>query len=711
MIQSLNPATGVLLRSFDALTAEAVGAKLALAADAAKSYPRNSLEQRVFWMRRLASLLDADIEELASLMTAEMGKTLAAARQEVLKCAAVCRYYADNAAHILAPEPIPTEYADSYVRYDPLGVVLAVMPWNFPLWQVFRFAAPALMAGNVGLLKHASNVPQCALAIEALIRRAGFPRGTFQTLLLEPRQVETLLADDRVAAVTVTGSEAAGRAIAAQAGWLIKKSVLELGGSDPFLVMSSADLDLAVPNAVKARCINNGQSCIAAKRFIVSDAVYEEFERRFTEAMGALRVGNPTDPSTEIGPIATAALLDELLTQVSIARADGGKILTGGGRARGDGLAAGNYFQPTVVANVSRLSPICKAEIFGPVALLFRVGSLDEAIALANDTPFGLAASAWTSDPVEQHRLATELQCGAVFFNQTVTSDPRLPFGGIKRSGYGRELSAAGMREFLNAKTVVVGQMGAGGHAAVNASTGVHLSAKVETRASTPTEFSTFAEQIRKWEPRKPPAEAPILEEPVLQTRRSAGEGRESRVPPKAEPEAARSLPELVLRPAQFKAESVPVALKARVAQLAPEREPDKTKPERRPPNGLRPIVFDTVPDPIRMAPLVWEDTPEDRKLAPIVWESKPDERKLAPIVWDKEPEEFRLPPVTRQPASVQPAPEIPEAEQADARGDSAIPARPKMPRLIYGDEASGDEATEVVPDDKRATRGSILGL
>ena len=503
MIQSLNPATGKLIRSFDALTTEALHAKLAIAAHAAKTYPRESLDQRIFWMRRLAALLDADTEELAALMTSEMGKTLVSARAEVSKCAAACRYYAENAARILAPEHIATDNAQSYVRYDPIGVILAVMPWNFPLWQVFRFVAPALMAGNVGLLKHASNVPQCALAIEALVRRAGFPRGSFQTLLIEAREVEGLLSDDRVAAVTVTGSEAAGRAIAAQAGWLIKKTVLELGGSDPFIVLPSANLDEAVPNAIKARCINNGQSCIAAKRFIVHEDIYDEFERRFVAGMADLRVGDPTLDATEIGPLATPQIIDEVLAQIGRAKAAGGRILTGGERISNiEGGSDGNYLQPTVIAGVLRTAPICQEEIFGPVALLFRIGSLEEAIALANDTPFGLASSAWTTDTAEQQRLSMELQCGNVFFNTTVASDPRLPFGGTKRSGFGRELSAVGMREFLNAKTVVVA-----GPARETQPSLFEQSkdlAKSEPRNDKPSEFMQIAEQMRKFEPRKP---------------------------------------------------------------------------------------------------------------------------------------------------------------------------------------------------------------
>ena len=333
-----------------------------------------------------------------------MGKPLHAARLEVLKCATACRYYADNAARILAPESIPTEN-HSYVRWDPLGIILAVMPWNFPFWQVFRFLAPALMAGNVGLLKHASNVPQCAIAIEALVRRAGFPRGTFQTLLIEARQVETVLGDERIAAVTVTGSEPAGRAIGAQAGWLIKKSVLELGGSDPFIVMPSADLDLAVETAVKARCVNSGQSCIAAKRFIIADEIYDAFESRFVAGMEAIKVGDPMKDSTDIGPLATPRIVEELEAQIKMAARDGARILTGGERMLGEG----NYFEPTVLTGVPRTSPVYREELFGPVAMLFRAQNLNEAITLANDTPFGLSASAWTRDPAEQQRLVSEL--------------------------------------------------------------------------------------------------------------------------------------------------------------------------------------------------------------------------------------------------------------------------------------------------------------
>jgi succinate-semialdehyde dehydrogenase/glutarate-semialdehyde dehydrogenase len=451
-IQSINPATGQVLRTFEPLGDGVVQAKIGLAYAAFRAYGGIPLEHRALCMRKLAGILEHEVEELAVLLTQEVGKTLESSRQEVRKCAAGCRYYAENAARILSEEPIPTDLNNSYVRWDPLGVVLAVMPWNFPFWQVFRFLSPALMAGNVGLLKHSSNVPQCAMAIEALVRRAGFPRGTFQTLLIESRQVEAVLADERVAAVTVTGSEAAGRAVAAQAGWLIKRSVLELGGSDPFLVLPSADLDRAVETAVKARCINNGQSCIAAKRFIVHEDIYDDFETRFVAATRALTVGDPMQETTDIGPLATVQLVQDIEQQVQAATAAGGRILCGGERLPG----TGNFFMPTVLAGVPRSAAVYREEIFGPVAMLFRAASLKEAIEIANDTPFGLGASVWSRDPEEQKQAIAELECGQVFVNAMVASDPRLPFGGIKHSGYGRELSGAGMREFLNAKTVVI---------------------------------------------------------------------------------------------------------------------------------------------------------------------------------------------------------------------------------------------------------------
>ncbi|HUD22457.1 MAG TPA: NAD-dependent succinate-semialdehyde dehydrogenase [Acidobacteriaceae bacterium] len=453
-IQSINPATGILMRSFTPLSGEELMQKIALAEAAFTQTAELPLTHRALCMRKLAHLLEEEVADLAALITSEMGKPITQARAEIAKCASVCRYYAEHAARILAPEPIDPGSIDAFVRWYPLGVVLAVMPWNFPFWQVFRFIAPALMAGNVGLLKHASNVPQCALAIEALVRRAGFPRGCFQTLLIEARQVEAVLADERVAAVTVTGSESAGRAIAAQAGWLIKKSVLELGGSDPFIVMPSASLDAAVAAAVQARCINSGQSCIAAKRFLIADSIYDDFESRFAAAMDAMQVGDPMLEDTQIGPLATAQQREELHQQVQAALHAGASLLTGGECM----LGRGNYYEPTVLAGVPRTSQVYREEFFGPVAMLFRVADIDEAILVANDTPFGLAASVWTRNRAEQTRFTAELQCGAVFFNAQSASDPRLPFGGIKRSGYGRELSAAGMREFLNAKTVVTAQ-------------------------------------------------------------------------------------------------------------------------------------------------------------------------------------------------------------------------------------------------------------
>lgn len=393
-IESINPANGKLLRRFDPLTDEAIREKITLASEAFHAYQTVPLEHRALCMRKLASILEHETEELAAIITEEMGKPLHTARQEVLKCATACRYYADNAARILVPESIPTDGNDSYVRWDPLGVILAVMPWNFPFWQVFRFLAPALMAGNVGLLKHSSNVPQCAITIEALVRRAGFPRGTFQTLLIDSRQVESVLGDERVAGVTVTGSEPAGRAVAAQAGWLIKKSVLELGGSDPFIVMRSADLEVAVETAVRARCVNSGQSCIAAKRFIVVDEIYDDFESRFVAGMETMRVGDPTKDTTDIGPLATSGIVDELEAQVKAAVKAGARILTGGERMVGEG----NYFEPTVLVDVPRICAVYREELFGPVAMLFRVANLDEAIKLANDTAFGLSASVWTRD-------------------------------------------------------------------------------------------------------------------------------------------------------------------------------------------------------------------------------------------------------------------------------------------------------------------------
>jgi succinate-semialdehyde dehydrogenase/glutarate-semialdehyde dehydrogenase len=381
-----------------------------------------------------------------------MGKPLRAAIQEAEKCALGCRYYAQNAEKFLADEEAKTNATRSFVRYQPLGPVLAVMPWNFPFWQVFRFAAPGLMAGNVGLLKHASNVPQCALAIEGIFRKAGFPEGVFQTLLIGSDRVGKLIADSRVAAVTLTGSVGAGSSVAAVAGKEIKKTVLELGGSDPFIVMPSAELDKAVEMAVQARIVNNGQSCIAAKRFIVHQKIAEEFEQKFVQRMASLKVGDPMDPATDIGPLATADGLRTLQDQVDKTVQMGARILLGGKRVN----RQGNFFEPTVLADIPEGSPVVDDELFGPVAAIFVVGSMGEAIRVANDSRFGLGACAWTNDEAERDLFINEIESGLAFVNSMVVSDPRIPFGGVKLSGYGRELSYHGIREFVNTKTVSI---------------------------------------------------------------------------------------------------------------------------------------------------------------------------------------------------------------------------------------------------------------
>jgi succinate-semialdehyde dehydrogenase/glutarate-semialdehyde dehydrogenase len=449
-IATLNPATGETLRSFQPLSSEEIETKLQRAADAFRAHRRTSFADRAARMHKAAEILESEKDRFARIMTTEMGKTLKSAGDEALKCALGCRYYADNAEAALADETIATNAGKSFVRYQPLGVVLAVMPWNFPFWQVFRFAAPALMAGNVGLLKHSSNVPQCALAIEEILCRAGFANGEFQTLLIESKQVARVLDDPRVVAATLTGSEPAGSQVAGQAGKQIKKTVLELGGSDPFIVMPSANVQDAAQTAAKARCINNGQSCIAAKRFIVHQSIYPDFERHFVEGMRTLGVGDPMEPATDIGPLATSQILTELDEQVRAAVADGARILTGGARIH----RPGNYYEPTVLADVPKSSPVYYQEFFGPVAMLFRARDVDHAIELANDSDFGLGASVWTTDGREIARFTDEIESGQVFVNSMVVSDPRLPFGGVKRSGYGRELSTFGIREFVNIKTV-----------------------------------------------------------------------------------------------------------------------------------------------------------------------------------------------------------------------------------------------------------------
>ena len=451
-IATLNPATGETLRTFEPLTASQLDEKLQLAARTFPTYRRVPFAQRSQFMQRAAEILESDKSHYARLMTTEMGKTFRSAVEEVLKCARGCRYYAENAERLLQPEEVRTEASSTLVLYQPLGPVLAVMPWNFPFWQVFRFAAPALMAGNVGLLKHASNVPQCALAIEDVFRRAGLPEGAFQTLLVESATVERILSDSRVKAVTLTGSEAAGKSVAATAGGQIKKSVLELGGSDPFIVRPSADLDRVVPLAVQARTINNGQSCIAAKRFLVAEQIADEFERRFVRGMESLRVGDPMDEATDLGPLATAQIVRDLHGQVEKSVAAGARLLTGGKPLDRPGY----YYAPTVMTDIPRGCPAYAEELFGPVAALFRVRDVDEAIELANDVSFGLGSSVWTNDKVEQARFIDEIEAGMVFVNGMVVSDPRLPFGGGKQSGYGRELSVYGIREFVNVKTVWV---------------------------------------------------------------------------------------------------------------------------------------------------------------------------------------------------------------------------------------------------------------
>jgi succinate-semialdehyde dehydrogenase / glutarate-semialdehyde dehydrogenase len=449
-IASVNPTTGETFKTFAALDESQIDEKLQLAADTFRAYRQTKLTERASMLKRAADILETEKHDFARLMTLEMGKPIKGAVGEAEKCALVCRYYAEHASDHLADKLVETNASKSYVCFQPLGAVLAVMPWNFPFWQVFRFAAPALMAGNVGLLKHASNVPQCALAIEDIFRRAGFPSGAFQTLLIGSEAVQRVLEDPRIVAATLTGSEPAGRSVASIAGKQIKKTVLELGGSDPFIVMPSADLEEAVITAVKARTINNGQSCIAAKRFIVAAEIYDEFEQQFVATMKELQVGDPLNESTDIGPLATEQILKDVDEQVKTSVATGAIVLTGGKKLD----RAGNFYEPTVLVNVPADSPASCEEIFGPVAMLFRVNDIDEAIALANATSFGLGAAAWTNDLSEQNRLVEDLEAGSVFINGMVASDPRLPFGGIKNSGYGRELSEFGIREFVNIKTV-----------------------------------------------------------------------------------------------------------------------------------------------------------------------------------------------------------------------------------------------------------------
>jgi succinate-semialdehyde dehydrogenase/glutarate-semialdehyde dehydrogenase len=467
-IATTNPANGQLVRAFDEISEKEIDRRLTTAVQGFAALRSTGYAQRAEWLRAAADILDKRVDELGALMTTEMGKTLAAAKAEVTKCAKALRFYADHGEGFLADEPVSAEAVGAiraYARYQPIGPVLAIMPWNFPLWQAMRFAAPALMAGNVGLLKHASNVPQTALFMQELFEQAGFPAGSFQTLLIGSGKVERVLTDSRVRAATLTGSEAAGRAVAAVAGREIKKTVLELGGSDPFVVMPSADLDRAAAVATTARCQNNGQSCIAAKRFIVHADVYERFAEVFAAKMGALRVGDPMAESTDVGPLAIEQGRTDIEEQVADAVAKGARVLCGGRRPDGDGW----YYQPTVVTDLTPSMRMWDEEVFGPVAGLYRVSSYDEAVKLANATTFGLGSNAWTDDPAEQERFVTDLDAGAVFINGMTTSYPELPFGGVRNSGYGRELSAHGMREFCNLKTVWIGEghpgQGPGSHA------------------------------------------------------------------------------------------------------------------------------------------------------------------------------------------------------------------------------------------------------
>jgi succinate-semialdehyde dehydrogenase/glutarate-semialdehyde dehydrogenase len=451
-IATINPATGETLETFTALTSQQVDDRLNRAAQRFTSWRRSTFAERSRLMLRAAEILEAEKVQLGRMMTTEMGKPIAAAQAEAEKCANACRYYAENAERFLSDEKQGTTGGEAWIAYQPIGVVLAIMPWNFPFWQVVRFAAPALMAGNVGLLKHASNVPRCALALADVFSRAGFPEGAFQTLLIESSGVEPIIADERVAAVTLTGSEAAGRAVASAAGSNLKKTVLELGGSDPFVIMPSADLAQATATAVTARMINNGQSCIAAKRFIVHEEIFDRFLDGFVKRVSTLRVGDPMDESTELGPVATERIRDDLAKQVKTTVEAGARVLTGGHLIDRPGF----YYEPTVLCHIPEGSPADDDELFGPVASVWKARDIDHALEIANSTGFGLGSSAWTNDEAERARFARDLEAGLVFINGMVASEPGLPFGGVKRSGYGRELGAFGIREFVNIKTVKI---------------------------------------------------------------------------------------------------------------------------------------------------------------------------------------------------------------------------------------------------------------
>ncbi|MYS95061.1 MULTISPECIES: NADP-dependent succinic semialdehyde dehydrogenase [Streptomyces] len=455
-IATVNPANGETLKTYEAMGEEEIERRLQLAEATFRTYRTTTFDERARLMRKAADLLDEDQRDIARVMTTEMGKPIQQARAEAAKCAKAMRWYADHAEELLADEePADTDVKDSgasrvRVRYRPMGPVLAVMPWNFPLWQVVRFAAPALMAGNVGLLKHSSNVPQTALYLEDLFHRAGFTEGCFQTLLIGSAAVDEILRDERVKAATLTGSEPAGRAVASTAGEMVKKTVLELGGSDPFVVMPSADIDRAAKVAVTARVQNTGQSCIAAKRFIVHTDVYDAFAERFAEGMKALTVGDPLSEDTEVGPLSSEQGLRDLEELVDDAVRSGAEVLCGGERPDGPGW----YYTPTILAGITREMRIHREEAFGPVATLYRAADLDEAVLIANDSPFGLSSNVWTRDEAEVDRFVRDLEAGGVYFNGMTASHPAFPFGGVKRSGYGRELSGHGIREFCNITTV-----------------------------------------------------------------------------------------------------------------------------------------------------------------------------------------------------------------------------------------------------------------
>jgi succinate-semialdehyde dehydrogenase/glutarate-semialdehyde dehydrogenase len=453
-IETRNPATGETLRTFDALTKDQIEASISRAAAAYSAHRLTSFTERAEKMRWAGEILIERKKELGELMTIEMGKPIKAGIAEAEKCASACSYYADNAERMLAPRDVVTSGGVGAVYFQPIGPVLAVMPWNFPLWQVFRFAAPALMAGNVGLLKHSSNVPQCALAIEEILRDAGFDNGEFQTLLIGSAEIAAIIGDARIAAVTLTGSEGAGRSVGEAAGRALKKTVLELGGSDPFIVMPSADVESAAATAVTARMINNGQSCIAAKRFIVHAAVYDQFIERFVAGVKGVKVGDPMDEATQLGPLATSSIRDELAEQVDKTVAAGAKVLCGGKKIDGKGY----FYEPTVLADIPKSSPADEQELFGPVASVWRATDIDHAVDIANSSRFGLGASVWTENPAERERFIRDIQSGLVFINGMVVSEPGLPFGGVKDSGYGRELGDFGILEFVNIKSVKLAQ-------------------------------------------------------------------------------------------------------------------------------------------------------------------------------------------------------------------------------------------------------------